>query len=193
MGTRFKNREEAGRAVANRLTHYAGRDAVVLALPRGGVPIGFEVAKRLKVPLDIFLVRKLGMPGHKEFAIGAIASGGVFLLNDRLVEQINLSGEVIGQIVEEEREELERRERVYRSSRHAVSMTGRIVILTDDGLATGLSMKAAVQAVRQRDPAQRVVAVPVAPAEVEEEFKNIADEVVCVYAPGSFFCRGRMV
>ncbi len=188
MSARFENRAEAGRVLAEKLLRYAKRNVVVLALPRGGVPVGVEVAKRLEAPLDIFLVRKLGVPGHKEFAMGAIASGGVFLLNQELVRQLDLSAEDIQQIVDEERYELERREDAYGSNRHALS--GRTVILVDDGLATGLSMKAAVEAVRQHNPARVVVAVPVAPAEAKAQFKNIADEMICVRTPETFFAVG---
>jgi putative phosphoribosyl transferase len=170
-----------------RLAHYRGRsDAIVLALPRGGVPVGYEVAAALDLPLDVFVVRKLGFPGHEEFAIGAIASGGVRVLNEDLTSWYDLPDEVVEAVTRKERAELERRERAYREGRPPLNVKGRVVILVDDGLATGSTMKAAVRAVRQLDPARVVVAVPVCAAETCEALKQIADEVVCPYSPEPF-------
>jgi putative phosphoribosyl transferase len=165
--TQFRNRAEAGRLLAERLRAYAGRDdVVVLGLPRGGVPVAFEIARALDAPLDVFLVRKLGVPGHEELALGAIATGGTRVLNERLVESLGIPREWIEAIDAKEMRELERRERAYRGDRPPPDLTGRTVILVDDGLATGSTMLAAVQAVRQDEPERVVVAVPVAPAEV---------------------------
>lgn len=164
---------------------------VVLALPRGGVPVAHEVAHALDAPLDVFLVRKLGVPGHRELAMGAIASGGVRVLNEDVVTMYRLPETVIDEVVREERAELERRERAYRDGREAVELGGRIVVLVDDGLATGASMKAAVKAVRTHDPARIVVAVPVGAPETCREFAGIADEIVCARTPEYFSAVGQ--
>jgi putative phosphoribosyl transferase len=160
--------------------------ALVLALPRGGVPVGFEVARALHAELDIFLVRKLGLPGQEELAVGAIASGGVLVLNEAIVKELRLSRTLIDQIAAREERELRRREILYRGERPAVPVRGRTLILTDDGLATGASMKAAIQALRLQEPRRIVVAVPVAAKEACEEFSMIADEIVCTYTPAPF-------
>jgi erythromycin esterase-like protein/predicted phosphoribosyltransferase len=181
---RFRNRMEAGRLLAERLRSYEGHDdVVVLGLPRGGVPVAYEVARELDVPLDVYLVRKLGVPGHEEFAFGAIATGGVRVLNKELIEQLGLPAEWIEAIDAKERRELERRERAYRGDRPPPDLAGRTVILVDDGLATGSTMLAALQAVRLDDPAKVVAAVPVAAPEVCEALKAVADEVVCAVTP----------
>jgi erythromycin esterase-like protein/predicted phosphoribosyltransferase len=181
---RFRNRSEAGRPLAERLSRYAGRDdVIVLGLPRGGVPVAYEVARELDVPLDVYLVRKLGVPGHEEFAFGAIATGGVRVLNKELIEQLGLPAEWIEAIDAKERRELERRERAYRGDRPPPDLAGRTVILVDDGLATGSTMLAALQAVRLDDPARVLAAVPVAAPEVCEALKAVADEVVCAVTP----------
>ena len=182
--TRFRDRSEAGRRVAERLRHFRGReDAVVLGLPRGGVPVAYEVARELGVPLDVYVVRKLGLPGHEELAFGAIATGGVRVLNKELIERLHMPAEWIDAIDAKERRELERRERVYRGERPPTDLAGRTVILVDDGLATGSTMLAAVEAVRQDDPARVVVAVPVAAPEVCRALQEVADEAVCVATP----------
>jgi len=182
--TRFRDRAEAGRLLAERLREYAGRDdVIVLALPRGGVPVAFEVARALDAPLDVFLVRKLGVPGHEELALGAIATGGTRVLNTRLIESLGLPAEWIEAIDAKERRELDRRERVYREGRPPPEIAGRAVILVDDGLATGSTMQAAVEAIQQDDPAKIVVAVPVADPEVCEALGKLADEVVCLSTP----------
>lgn len=158
----------------------------MLALPRGGVPVGFEVAKTLRAELDIFLVRKLGLPGQEELAVGAIASGGVRVLNEAIVKELRLSQTLIDQIAYREEGELHRREILYRGDRPAPPVRGRTVILTDDGLATGASMRAAILALRRQEPKRIIVAVPVAAEEACDEFSTIADEIVCAYTPAPF-------
>jgi putative phosphoribosyl transferase len=188
----FANRREAGRILASLLMKYADRDDVlVLALPRGGVPVGFEVAQALRAPLDVFIVRKLGVPGHDELAMGAIATGDVRVLNDDVVMSLELEPEVIDAVAAREEKELARRERLYRGARPAPDVHGRTVILIDDGLATGSTMRAAVAALRKQRPARIVVAVPVAAPETCEEFKTEVDEVVCAATPRMFNGVGR--
>ena len=173
------------------MQRYAGRtDVVVLALPRGGVPVGFEVAEALGAPLDIFLVRKLGMPGHPEFAIGAIASGGVRVLSRDVLSTYGVTGEAVEQIARVEQAELERRERAYREHHPPAAIKGKTVILVDDGLATGSTMKAAVEAVRALGPAHVTVAVPVGAPQTCAEFRGIADDVVCARMPEPFSAVG---
>lgn len=188
---RFKNRSEAGRFLVEQLSAYANRpDTLVLALPRGGVPVAYEVAKALGAPLDVFQVRKLGLPGHEELAMGAIATGGVRVLNPEVVEYLRIPEEVIDEVTERERRELERRERLYREGRPALSAQGRVVILVDDGLATGSTMRAAVLALRQQQPASIVVAVPVAAKQTCEDLQSVADEVICGVTPDPFYAVG---
>jgi predicted phosphoribosyltransferase len=188
----FPDRRAAGRELAERLRKYAGRDDVlVLALPRGGVPVAYEVAEALGAPLDLFLVRKLGTPGHRELAMGAIASGGVRVLNDDVVRWYAITPRAIEAVAQEEQRELERREREYREGRPAQSAKGRMVILIDDGLATGSTMKAAVQAIKSQDPARVIVAVPVGARETCAELASIADEVVCARTPEPFAAVGQ--
>jgi putative phosphoribosyl transferase len=188
----FQDRKEAGRELAGRLRKYAGRnDVIVLALPRGGVPVAFEVAEALGAPLDLFLVRKLGTPGHRELAMGAIASGGVRVLNNDVVQWYGISPEAIDAVAREEQRELERRESTYREGRLAASLESKIVILIDDGLATGSTMRAAVQAVKQLKPARIVVAVPVGAPETCEDLSEIADEVLCARMPQPFSAVGQ--
>ncbi len=183
----FKDRSDAGQALADRLQEYARRpDVVVLALARGGVPVGYTIALDLGVPLDVFLVRKLGVPGHEELAMGAIASGGVRVLNDDVVRALNIPEAVIDQVAEEEKRELERRERAYRDDRPPPDVSGKSAILTDDGLATGSTMRAAVQAVRGSFPARIIVAVPAAPPDVCEQFHQEVDQVICAITPEPF-------
>jgi len=173
--------------LATKLADYADRpDVLVLALPRGGVPVAFEVAGALRAPLDVFLVRKLGVPGHEELAMGAIASGGVRVINHEVVDYLNVSRDVINSVAQKEQQELQRRESVYRSARPLPDVRGKTVILVDDGLATGSSMKAAVLALRQRQPAKIVVAVPVAAPSICRELQREADEVVCAMTPEPF-------
>lgn len=190
-GPRFEDRFEAGRVLAESLRSYAHRpDVLVLALPRGGVPVGFEVARVLGVPLDVFLVRKLGTPGQEELAMGAIASGGVRILNREVIDELGISAEVLDAVTAAEQRELMRREQDYRQGRPAPELEGRTVLLVDDGLATGSTMRAAVAAVREHDPARVVVAVPVAPVDTCERFRREADEVVCVRTPEPFYAVG---
>ncbi len=188
----FIDRRNAGRVLATRLATYAGRtDVVVLALPRGGVPVAYEVASALGVPMDVFLVRKLGTPGHRELAMGAIASGGVRVLNEDVVRWYGVSESAIERIAHEEQEELDRRERAYRGDRPAPDLTNRIVILIDDGLATGSTMRAAAQAVRARRPARVVIAVPVGAPQTCAELAAVADEVICARMPEPFSAVGQ--
>jgi predicted phosphoribosyltransferase len=188
---RFRDRFEAGRLLAERLREYAGRDdVIVLALPRGGVPVAYEVAKALGAPLDVFVVRKLGVPGHEELAMGAIASGGVAVLDERLIGAIGLSGEHLERVIAAELQELERREAAYRGSHDSPDLADKTVILVDDGLATGSTMRAAAVAVRRQNPARIVVAVPVAAAETCDEFRDVVDEVVCGATPRPFHAVG---
>src|SRR5436853_5489176 len=183
----FQNRKDAGQQLAARLSSYAGRsDVVVLALPRGGVPVAYEVAKEVSAPLDIFLVRKLGVPGYEELAMGAIASGGTRVINDDVVRYLNIPGEVIDAVAMEEQRELERRERTYRDNRPPPNVRGRVVILVDDGLATGSTMRAAAAALRKQEPAQIVVAVPVSAPETCEQLRQEVDEIVCAATPEPF-------
>ncbi len=190
-GGRFRDRAEAGRLLAERLSGYVGRtDVVVLGLPRGGVPVAREVARALGAPLDVFLVRKLGYPGQPELAMGAIASGGTRVLNEQLVRQLRLGDDVIARVTEREGAELERRERAYRGDRPAPELHDLTVVLVDDGLATGATMRAAAQAVRSRGPRRLVVAVPTAPPHALEELAGEADEVVAVVAPDPFHAVG---
>ena len=188
----FRDRAEAGRVLAAKLGEYANRgDVVVLALPRGGVPVGFEVAKALNAPLDVFVVRKLGLPGQEELAMGAIASGGARVLNRELIRAVGISADVVEQVTQEEQRELERREREYRDGRPPVNVRGQAVILVDDGLATGSSMRVAVLALKQKEPAQIVVAAPVAPRESCAELEAVADRVVCAVTPEPFWGVGQ--
>lgn len=183
----FAHRAEAGRRLADRLTPYQGRpDVIVLGLPRGGVPVAFEVAHALGAPLDVFLVRKLGVPGHEELALGAIATGGVRVLNLDVVKALNLSESVIAAVTQEQQAELARRERAYRGDRPAPDLRGRIVILVDDGLATGSTMRAAIAAVRHSAPARVVVAVPTGAPSTCASLRAEADEVVCLLTPEPF-------
>jgi putative phosphoribosyl transferase len=187
----FRDRLDAGRQLAQKLKKYAGRpDVIVLALPRGGVPVAFEVARALRAPLDVFLVRKLGLPGHEELAMGAIGSGGVRVLNEDLVRALRIPEEEIDAVTVEEQRELERREREYRDDRPAPDVRRRTVILVDDGLATGSTMRAAVAALRRQHPARIVVAVPVGAGETCADFGADADEVICARTPDPFYAVG---
>lgn len=188
----FENRRQAGVELASRLERFAGRnDVVVLALPRGGVPVGYEVARALGAELDVFLVRKLGLPRHRELAMGAIASGGVRVLNEDVVAWYRVPPEVIDEVARQEQAELKRRELAYRGSKPPASLEDRVVLLVDDGLATGSTMKAAVQAVRAQRPSQIVVAVPVGAPETCRELAVIADDIVCAHAPSGFSAVGQ--
>ena len=187
MAKPFRDRGDAGRQLAAKLAAYAGRpDVLVLGLPRGGVPVAFEVARALDAPLDVFMVRKLGVPGHRELAMGAIATGGVRVLNDDVVQGLGIPERVIDTVATEEQRELERGEREYRDGRPPPDVRGRTVILVDDGLATGSTMRAAVAALRQQQPAGIVVAVPVASPETCDELRAEVEDVVCPVTPERF-------
>jgi predicted phosphoribosyltransferase len=188
---RFRNRTDAGRQLAEKLAAYAHRPGVlVLALPRGGVPVGFEVARKLGAPLDVFLVRKLGVPGYEELAMGAVATGGVRVLNDEIVRGLGISEHEIDAAAARELQELARRQRLYRGDRPLPDIAGRTVVLVDDGLATGATMRAAIAAVRQQQPARIVVAVPTASPDTCEALKAEADDVVCAMTPEPFLAVG---
>jgi predicted phosphoribosyltransferase len=187
----FATRREAGEKLAEKLAAYANSpDLIVLALPRGGVPVGYEVARALHAPLDVFLVRKLGVPGYEELAMGAIATGGVRVLNHEVTSQMDIPEPVIDAVAQRENEELQRRERLYRQDRPEPNVRGRTVILVDDGLATGSTMRAAAAAIRQMQPAKIVVAVPVAARETCEELQEEVDEVICAVTPEPFMAVG---
>jgi putative phosphoribosyl transferase len=187
----FNDRVEAGQVLAERLKHYADRlDVIVLALPRGGVPVAYEVAKALHAPMDVFIVRKLGIPGYEELAMGAVASGGARVLNDQVVRGLSIPDSVIDAVANWELRELERRERLYRGNRPPPDVRGKAVILVDDGLATGSTMLAAVQALRKLGPARIVVAVPVASLDTCELLNEYVEETVCATTPEPFYAVG---
>jgi predicted phosphoribosyltransferase len=184
----FRNRREAGQVLATVLAAYRGRpDVVVLGLPRGGVPVAYEIATALHAPLDVMVVRKLGVPGHEELAMGAIASGGVQVVNEDVVRHLGLTPDILASVAAIEQQELARREQAYRGGRPPVTVEGRTVILVDDGLATGSTMRAAVAALRRRNPARIVVAVPVAAPETCEELKREVEDIVCAMTPTPFY------
>jgi predicted phosphoribosyltransferase len=189
---RFRDRTEAGRLLAEKLAAYIARpDVLVLGLPRGGVPVAYRVSRSLRAPLDIFLVRKLGVPGHQELAMGAVASGGIRVLNDDVVARLAIAGDEIDAVAAKEVDELGRRERLYRGGRPPHDIRGRTVIIVDDGLATGATMRAAIAALRHLQPARVVVAVPTAAPYTAEQFEKEADDVVCVITPEPFFAVGQ--
>ena len=191
MAERFRDRHDAGRRLAAILGRYAGReDVLVLALPRGGVPVGYEVARALGVPLDAMQVRKLGVPGHEELAMGAIASGGVRVLSESVVEALSIPERVIATVAAAEEQELDRRERTYREGRPFPEVRGRTVILVDDGLATGSTMRAAAAALRAQGAGRLVAAVPVAPKETCDALRGLMDDVVCAVTPEPFLAVG---
>jgi putative phosphoribosyl transferase len=190
-GLRFADRYDGGRRLAERLGQYAGRDdVIVLGLPRGGVPVAFEVARSLGVPLDVFVVRKLGVPGHEELAMGAIASGGVRVLNADVLAATLVPPEAVEAVAARELERLQTQEQAYRGERPPLDVRGRVVILVDDGLATGATMRAAVAALRDRGVGAIVVAVPTAPAETCEALRREVDEIVCALTPDPFMAVG---
>jgi putative phosphoribosyl transferase len=189
----FEDRRDAGRKLAAKLSEYEGRENVlILALPRGGVPVAFEAARRLSQPLDIFLVRKLGVPGREELAMGAIASGGVRVLNkEEVIDPLRIPDAVIDAVAEKERKELERRAEAYRNGRPEPVIEGKTIILIDDGLATGATMRAAAYAIKQQKPAKVVIAVPVSSPETCEEFEREVSEIVCAATPEPFYGVGK--
>jgi putative phosphoribosyl transferase len=187
----FQDRTDAGRTLAKQLGAYANRtNVIVLGIPRGGVPVAFEVARALNAPLDVFLSRKLGVPGQEELAFGAVATGGVRVLDPEIIEASNISEQQIDQITEKVRMELERRERAYRGGRPPLHFKGQIVILVDDGIATGSSMRAAVSGLKQMKPARIVIAVPVTPLSTCNHLRSEVDEVVCLHTPKFFYAIG---
>jgi predicted phosphoribosyltransferase len=189
--TVFRDRAEAGQRLAGKLSAYAHRpDVIVLALPRGGVPVAYEVAKTLGAPLDVFVVRKLGVPGHEEFAMGAIATGGVRVLNEEVVKGLGIPPYVIDAVTAQQQQELARRERLYRGDRAAPDLRGLTVILVDDGLATGATMYAAVQALRQQGAGRVVVGVPIAPPDTCDQLREVVDDIVCAVTPEPFHAVG---
>ncbi|MGE5626095.1 MAG: phosphoribosyltransferase [Bacillota bacterium] len=192
MNGQFPNRRVAGRMLAERLRAYADRsDVLVLGLPRGGVPVAYELAKALNAELDVLIVRKLGMPGHPELAMGAIASGGTQYLNEEVLRYGGVGRHALQAVLEEEQAELVRREKLYRGTRAPLKLAGRTVIVVDDGMATGASMRAAVMALRSGKPSKIVVAVPVAPADAADRLQGAADEFVCVQNPVHFYAVGQ--
>jgi putative phosphoribosyl transferase len=187
----FLDRRDAGRKLAQRFDAYVGKpDVIVLALPRGGVPVAYEISLRLDAPLDVLVVRKLGVPGHEELAMGAIASGGIQVVDQRVVNALGVSREAFEDVEARERAELERRERTFRAGRPPLDVTGKIAIIVDDGLATGASMAAAIDAIRTRDPARVVAAVPVASPETCAALGERADEMICLVTPDRMYAVG---
>ncbi|SAK47763.1 phosphoribosyltransferase [Caballeronia ptereochthonis] len=192
MNSTFENRREAGRELARHLHEYADRDdVIVLALPRGGVPVAFEVARALGAPLDVLVVRKLGVPVQPELAMGAIASGGAFFLDERIVDYAGVAKDELERVIARERAELERREKLYRGSRPPLDVNGRVAIVVDDGMATGATMKAAAMSLRHAHPAKIVAALPVAPLDSEARVEDVVDEFVCVMRPHRYFGVGQ--
>lgn len=192
MNERFQNRSEAGRLLAEKLQRYSDNPkVVVLALPRGGVPVGYEIATQLNVPLKIFLVRKLGVPGHEEFAMGAIASGGIWFVNEQIVRQLGISQQQVQQVIEQEERELERRVKAYGAEFSRIPVRDQIIILVDDGLATGATMRAAVAALKPQHPDRIIVAVPVASPSTCEELGHEVDEMICARTPEDFYAVGQ--
>ena len=188
----FRDRTEAGQILASKLTKYVNQvDTVILALPRGGVPVAYEIGKELGLPIDIFVVRKLGVPGHEELAMGAIASGGVRHINRDVVDQLRIESETIDVASRREQKEIERRERLYRGQRPPVDVRNKTVILVDDGLATGSTMRAAIAALRQHRPARIVVAVPTAAPQTCSEIADEVDEIICAATPETFYAVGQ--
>jgi predicted phosphoribosyltransferase len=187
----FRDRRDAGRKLAQRLDAYVGKpDVVVLAIPRGGVPVAYEIAIRIRAPLDVLVVRKLGVPYHPEYAMGAIASGGIEVIDHRILSMLDVSPQELEEVLRRERAELDRRERLFRTGRPPVDPAGKTIILVDDGLATGSSMAAAVDALRAREPARIVVAVPIAPPETCQKLGKRADETICLVTPEQMYAVG---
>lgn len=188
----FPNRTEAGRRLSVLLRDYTNRkDVIVLGIPRGGVPVAFEIARMLRVPLDVLVLRKLGVPGHEELGFGAIASGGIRALNPEIVEALRISARDIELVTNAERKELKRREHAYRGRRPPLHVKGFTVILVDDGIATGSGMRAAADALRQLKPARIVIAVPVAPGSTCDRLRSEVDDLVCLYTPAPFYGVGQ--
>ena len=184
----FNDRYEAGKVLAEYLKQYQNKpDVIVLALPRGGVPVAFEIAKSLNAPLDVFIVRKLGVPWHEELAMGAIASGGTVIFNDNIVQQLNITKPIINQVIDTEENELKRREIMYRGKRPFPNLKNKTIILVDDGIATGATMKVAIKGLREHSPAKIIVAAPVAALETYEEIEKLVDHIICPLVPTDFY------
>ena len=184
----FNDRSDAGRILASKLAKYKGRaDVVLLALPRGGIPVAYEIGKELGLPIDVFVVRKLGVPGHEELAMGAIASGDIRIINEDVVNPLGIDQKTIDEVTDRERQELRRREELYRGERKPLTLAGKSVILVDDGIATGSTMRAAIAALRQLGPSRLIVAVPVAAADTYREIGAEVDEMVCAEVPRALF------
>lgn len=188
--TRFRDRNDAGKQLAHRLEHLKGRDVVVLALPRGGVPVAFEIAQALHAPLDVLIVRKLGVPGHEELAMGAIASGGVRVLNDDIIRELAITQEAIDREIAQETQELEHREKLYRGNKPFPKLENKIVVVVDDGIATGATMRAAVAALKLHKPQQLIVAAPTSALDTYRRLEREADEVICLAAPEPYIAVG---
>jgi predicted phosphoribosyltransferase len=188
---KYMDRYEAGRMLAEELKQYTKmKNTIVLALPRGGVPVGYEIAKKLSLPLDVFIVRKLGVPGHEELAMGAIAMGGMTVFNDEILKSLNISKSTIDQVIQAEKQELQRRNAIYRDNKPFPSLQDKTIILVDDGIATGATMKAAIKALKQQKPAILIIAVPVAEFSTCEKMAKLVDKMVCPLKPHDFYAVG---
>src|SRR3990167_2494603 len=188
---KYIDRFDAGKVLAKFLKEYCNKpDVIVLALPRGGVPVAYEIAKALAVSLDVFIVRKLGVPWHEELAMGAIASGGTVIFNEDIIQMLNVSKTEINQVIQSEQDELKRREQMYRGDRVFPVLTDKTIILVDDGIATGATIQAAIKGIRQHNPAKIIVAVPVAATETYETIKKLADQIICPQTPSHFYAVG---
>ncbi|CAM4435588.1 MAG: putative protein [Legionella sp.] len=187
----YVNRQQAGQVLADLLHDYAVKEnSLILALPRGGVPVAYEIATKLCLPMDIFIVRKLGVPGHEEYAMGAIASGGVVVFNEDVVQGLHINSTAIEEVLQKEERELERREQVYRANKSPLQLTGKTVILVDDGIATGYTMRAAIAALKQKNPAELIVAVPVAARSTCAGMANLVNKIICPLQPANFYAVG---
>ena len=186
--TIFENRRDAGKQLAKELSEFKGQnDAIVLGLPRGGIPVAYEVAKALELPLDVFIVRKLGVPGQPELAMGAIASGDIKVMNESVVRNAGISDQQIEEVAHKEKEELKKREKAYRGARPDIDLQGKTVLIVDDGLATGASMRAAISALRKHNPKKIIAAIPTAPRDTCQEFESEVDQIICLRTPSPFW------
>jgi len=186
--TIFENRRDAGKQLAKELSEFKGQnDAIVLGLPRGGIPVAYEVAKALELPLDVFIVRKLGVPGQPELAMGAIASGDIKVMNESVVRNAGISDQQIEEVAQKEKEELKKREKAYRGARPDIDLQGKTVLIVDDGLATGASMRAAISALREHNPKKIIAAIPTAPRDTCQEFESEVDQIICLRTPSPFW------
>ena len=186
--TIFENRRDAGKQLAKELSEFKGQnDAIVLGLPRGGIPVAYEVAKALELPLDVFIVRKLSVPGQPELAMGAIASGDIKVMNESVVRNAGISDQQIEEVAHKEKEELKKREKAYRGARPDIDLQGKTVLIVDDGLATGASMRAAISALREHNPKKIIAAIPTAPRDTCQEFESEVDQIICLRTPSPFW------